>query len=322
MKLHQLTLLAIAFISLFSCNSGDEKIDELFENTERGAILRTVQIIENSIPIAIENGQTTTPDNAGLAVILEEQDVKDGDLLESIDVFVSFKDNSEIGDSSGAVTDEIFLKNIPASAFTRGEFGLPRVDLEVSVDEMMSVLNLTTNAIFGGDTFTTRVALKLTEGRTFSATDANGNIASGSFYNSPFQYVTPVVCELPETSFVGDYLIEEITPLVDGPTLADGTVVTVEIGDTPTERFFNTTNYPDYCSSLNAFKFQFVCGEIVVPLQNSVCACNSGADFFGPSTTPANYDAADDTVFLITFSNDVQTDCAAPVDTTYRLTKQ
>ena len=322
MNIRKLLFTALTGCILFSCGDDDKVTDTVQENVETGAVLRTIEIVENSIPIAIENGQTTIADNARLSIILEEQDLEEGALLESVDVYTIFSDGSpDTGDTAMAITEEVFLGNIPADLFTVGPFGLPRIDFSLEASELISAVNLTPDALFGGDTFTTRFALNLTDGRTFSTNNAGGIITAG-FFNSPFQYITPVVCNLDTDSFVGDYLIEEITPYVDGPTFADGSVVEVTVGNTDTERVFFTTNYPDYCSTLNDFVLLFVCGEIIIPTQESNCACSSGAGFFGPTDSPANYDANDDSVFFISFLNDVESDCAPPEVTTYKFTKQ
>ncbi|MFT5861563.1 MAG: hypothetical protein ACI828_000205 [Flavobacteriales bacterium] len=322
MKTSKFLALLLTGALFFTCSSDEKTVDNVISDTEIGAVLRTIEIIDNSIPIAIENGQTQTAEGAQLSMIIEEQDVKNGDLLESVDVYITFKDGSPLtGDSSNAITEEVFVKNIPAGEFSDGPFGLPRATVTITALDMLSKVNLTPESLFGGDTFTTRFALNLTDGRIFSSDNAGG-IITGGFFSSPFQYRTPVVCNLETTAFVGDYLLEEITPYVDGPTFDDGSVVTVEIGDTDTERFFLTSNYPDYCSTPNDFRFLFVCGEIVIPTQESNCACGNGADFFGASDSPANYDATDDSVLFISFLNDTLSDCGPPVITTYKLTKQ
>lgn len=323
MKL-KFTLLLIALMALTfqSCTEEDNTIDNVFDGVTSGAVLRTVEIYDNSIPINIVGSEVTIPDGAQLSALLEMQDAEGGDLLGSVDVFVSFTDGSpDTGDTSNAITETVPLRTIQAEAFEEGPFGLPRYTLTVTADELLNTLNLVPENIFGGDVFEISLSLNLTDGRVFNSDNTAGVVTTG-FFQSPFLYNTPVVCDLPEGSFTGMYLIEEITEYVDGPTFDDGSVVSVEVGDTPTERFFLTANYPNYCSTLNDFVFQFVCGEIFVPFQESNCVCGDGTDFFGPSDSPANYDPNDDSVFFITFSNDTQTDCGPPVDTTYRLTKQ
>ena len=324
MNFRKLLYIPLFAILAISCDDDEQNTtDFVQENVESGAVLRTITTDSNVIPIAISNGMTSTAAGAGLNITVEEQDAQGGDLLAGMDVFISFTDGSaDQGDSTSAITEEILVKSIAASEFSDGPFGLPRYSLEITATEMLSTLNLTPDNIFGGDVFTTRLLLKLTDGREFSTNNAGGIITAG-FFNSPFRYATPIVCDLPTESFVGNYLIEELTPYVDGPTLSDGAVVELVIGENDdTIRTFATTNYPDYCSSLSDFTLQFVCGEIVTPTQNSVCACSSGAGFFGPATTVENYDASDDTVFLVSFLNDVETDCGSPAITTYRFTKQ
>ena len=323
MKL-KITLLLVALMALTfqSCTEEDNTIDNVFDGVTSGAVLRTVEILDNSIPISIQDGVVTIPDGAKLSAILEMQDAEGGALLSSVDVAISFEDGSpDTGDSSGATQGFVPLRTIQKESFEEGPFGLPRYTLNVTAEELLSNLNLSPENIFGGDVFDVALTLNLSDGRVFNSDNTAGVVTTG-FFNSPFAYQTPVVCDLPEGSFTGMYLLEEITEYVDGPTFDDGSIVEVTEGDTPTERLFFTANYPDYCSTLNDFVFQFVCGEIVVPFQESNCVCADGTDFFGPAEVPSNYDPADDSVFFITFSNDTQSDCGAPQDTTYKLTKQ
>lgn len=297
---------------LSSCdNSPNLTIDQVLDGVESGAVLRTINVISGELPIGVSGSQ--------FSVEIEEQDNQDGDLLASVDVFVNFTDNST--ENGTITTTETQVGNVDASEFTDGPFGLPRAIITVTLDEMTSALGIDQADLFGGDVFVVRLAVNLTDGRTFSVNNAGG-IITGGFFNSPFQYLPTVICPLEETSFVGNYLIEEITPYVDGPTFDDGSIVEVFVGDFSTERFFFTSNYPDYCTTPNDFRFTMVCGTVIVPLQESNCACSSGADYFGPAQVPSTYDPTEDSVFFVTFENDVQSDCAPPVDTTYQFTKQ
>ena len=129
------------------------------------------------------------------------------------------------------------------------------------------------------------------------------------------------VCPVDETLFTGMYLIEEIVPVPYGPALQSGDVL--EITADGLKRTFNTINFPYYCSVPIPFSFNLVCNEFVVPLQDTNCACWDGTNYYGPSTIGnAVYDINDDSVFEINFTNDVQSDCGSPTQTTYRFTKQ
>ena len=149
-----------------------------------------------------------------------------------------------------------------------------------------------------------------------SFSDETAVISPTTLEVSVFQF-----CPIAPGLFTGNYLIEELTPFVDGPTLSHNTVVTL-VATSETGRRFATKNFPNYCNTNMNFNFSLVCGEVIVAsnLQGN-CSCN-GAFFFGPATTPSTYNVADDSVFEMTFTNDVTGDCGAAVQTTYRFTKQ
>jgi hypothetical protein len=125
-----------------------------------------------------------------------------------------------------------------------------------------------------------------------------------------------------EADFTGSFLIEQLTPFVDGPTLSDGTVVEViNVAGSATQRSFLTANYADYCDTPNEFIFDLVCGQVLLPNNRSNCSCGENL-FFTNADIPSTYNPADDSTFELTFTDDAFTDCGDPVQTTYRFTKQ
>jgi hypothetical protein len=124
---------------------------------------------------------------------IEEQDNQDGALLESVDVYVTFKDNSDIaGDSSPANTSEVLAFNIPASEFSPDQFGLPATTINMPLSQLLSLVGLSNDdQIYVDDTWTVRLSLNLTDGRIFSDYNAGG-IITGGFFNSPFLYLVTV----------------------------------------------------------------------------------------------------------------------------------
>ncbi len=171
------------------------------------------------------------------------------------------------------------------------------------------------------DQFSVRFELVLSDGRRFSSAQNSGTLTQ-TFFASPFLYTPTVTCQVTANQFVGNYLIEQTTPYVDGPTLSDGTVVTLVVGTTSVERVFQTANYAAYCSTLAPFKFNLECGKVSIPNQSSNCVCASGDDWFTDPLVKSTYDINDDSVFEITFTDDAQSDCGSPTQTTYRFTKQ
>jgi len=134
------------------------------------------------------------------------------------------------------------------------------------------------------------------------------------------------VCPVDENFFVGTYLMEQVSDLVDGPTLSTGTIVEVQINEddeTGLSRMFSTQHYPDYCPDFTPFIVNLFCNEFIVPVQNSLCFCNSGDSWFGPAETPDTYSITEgDDELFISFADDVQADCGATVVTRYKFTKQ
>jgi len=129
-------------------------------------------------------------------------------------------------------------------------------------------------------------------------------------------------CPVPETFFTGSYLIEQVSPYIDGPSLSDGAVVNVTAEGT--KRTFSTQNYPDYCAPYMDFSFDLNCNNIVVDILDSVCSCGDGSAWFGPAMgANATYDiSAGDAVMYVTFADDRQQNCGPTQDTTYKFTKQ
>ena len=130
------------------------------------------------------------------------------------------------------------------------------------------------------------------------------------------------VCPVPAGFFTGNYLIEQTTPQIDGYSLSHGSVVEVTApGETARE--FQTEAYITYCAgTFFAFEINLVCNELVVPLGNTSCSCGNAVDWWGPATVHETYDITDDQIVFLTFTDDVQTNCGAPAQTTYRFTKQ
>jgi len=188
----QIKYLSIAFIAPFllftGCDDGDKIANQIFDEAARGVALRTIEVLDNEIAINLDGSL----DPAGrFAVILEEQDQEDGALLGSVEVFIGFEDNTSGGVDNS--TAEVLAETIPASSFSPGEFGLPVIEYAISGQEMQTVLGLSGDQIMGGDQFSIRFEVVLTDGRRFSAADNTGTL-TGNFFRSPFLYNATIVC--------------------------------------------------------------------------------------------------------------------------------
>lgn len=179
-NIFKLTLLS--FIGLMvSCSDTDRPVDEVFDGTTRGAVLRT---LESSTDLPIGEG------GDDFSLLLEIQDGADGNLADFIEVYVEFQDNTpENGTNPKA---EALFQTIPSSAFITGE-RLPRAEVNISLNDLEDFFNLSEDDYTGGDRFVVRLELHTTDGRVFTDNNTNA-IINGPFYRSPFRYNANVVC--------------------------------------------------------------------------------------------------------------------------------
>lgn len=311
------TILAGTVLFFASCEDGDQVFDQIQSNVERGAVLRTVDLTSNELPIGKAD--------ARFAATLEAQTQEEGDNVSQIEVYVGFRDNTvEEGAEDKDVAEALF-STIPSSEFYTGEFGYPRVDVSVALSEMLNFTGVAEEDLFGGDQFEVRFELVLDDGRRFSFADNSGTL-TGSFFSSPFLYTPTVVCPVESDMFVGQYMIEQVTPgIFASNTWGDGTIVELSIGETSTQRVFSAVYLPDFGigNGPREFKFDLVCETVLVPGgQASGLQCSGGILFGPPQDNPVGlYDKDDDTTFTIVFRDDETDDCGGGVDAEVRLTK-
>jgi hypothetical protein len=186
---HLKTVLAGTALLFAACEEGDLPIDAITGAEQRGAVLRTVEILESEI---LFNVATSSLAGGNFTVILEAQDEEDGALLSEVEVYFGFRDNTE---EAGADNDkdEVLVETIAASAFAAGPFGLPRYQYTTTADAIQTALNLPGSEIFGGDQFTVRFEMVLTDGRRYSFANNTGTL-TGAFYNARFLHTADIVC--------------------------------------------------------------------------------------------------------------------------------
>lgn len=320
-KILKFSLILTLIISFNSCSEGDVVIDSVLDNTTSGAVLRTITPATNQFAIG-------TPDfeNIGFSVEIEEQDNQNGALLDNVQVYVSFRDDSE-----GTTTNESLFTTVDASAFnTSTEFGLPRYTLNMTAGDMLGLSSVTEDDLFGGDIFFIRLVLNLTDGRSFSNDNAGPSI-TGGFFSSPFIYAVNVVCAIPEDYMQGAYLMERISDGEDpffpnyGQAFTEaGQLVT--IGGEGAERIFDFSFFPTSFDFAQVMTLTLSCGDILVrgTASSGTLGCGGGSIEQSTGEVPSTYALDNDAVIEIDFL-DFEPDAGCgtgnyPV--TIRLTKQ
>jgi len=306
----KIALLSCALV-FTACEESDNVFDQIVEAEQRGAVLRTVNLISNDLPIGDASGN--------FSVELEVQDQENGALVSSVEVFIGFNDNTEnIG--PGTNVAEALFGSVSSSMFTIGEFGLPRFTYSVTLPEMLSFVGRSDMDITGGDQFTVRFELVLSDGRRFSAADNSGTL-TGSFFSSPFLYTPTVICPL-GADFFGTYDLSLANPGVfGGGVFTEGNVEVSSVGTTIRE--IATVNYPQFGGFNRTFQFDLICDAVVVlPEQDQSLECTAGVPLiYNPSTNTTMYDANDDSSLTIIFLEDTEGTCGGPVEVTFTLTK-
>lgn len=201
-----------ALVFTFACDTEpDNTIYDVLE-FEKGAVLRTI-----SLESAILN--SSVPESEFI-VTVEAQDLQDGGLLESVDVFVRLRDLTP--DNGTNDVSSAFIKTYDASEFTTGPVGLPRITINVTYAEAFAALGVPASSIAPGDVFVIELNLNLTDGRIFGPASSNGTL-TGVFFRSPFAYNALISCS-PEP---GTYRLDIQDAFGDG-LQSDGIVVSID----------------------------------------------------------------------------------------------
>lgn len=221
-----ITTLFVALLVVASCEDSDQVVDQVVADTTRGSVLRTI----NQEGSFFDRNDTST----SWMVEFEHQDQEDGALLEKVDFYIGFDDNTDDEDEPRFNGDqsrpEVLVQTIQASEFTIGEFGFPRASVARTFAESLTTLGLVDGEFDGGDRILFRLETTLTDGRVFSNDDNTGTI-TGSFFASPFLYPLVIKC-VPTAPVPGDYVIEINDSFGDG---WDGAFITVTIDGVATE---------------------------------------------------------------------------------------
>ncbi len=182
-------LLAGIALLFAACADADKVFDDVQANITRGAVLRTLETISSELAIDTQNGGVLAGE--AFSIVIQEQDQQNGALLSAVEVFIGYDDNNT--DDGSSAKAEVMSETIPAASFAVDEFGLPRYEYSITAEEMKTITGITDAEIIGGDAYTIRLELVLTDGRRFTDKDNSGTI-TGSFYSSPFLYSATIVC--------------------------------------------------------------------------------------------------------------------------------
>ncbi len=290
-------------ILMLSCNTDDKAVDVVFDEVFQGAFLRTVAV--NNLEFDVNNPESV------FSVVFEEQDEVNGGLLDFVDVFVAFEDNTiNAGDLS---TQRVLIERLERDDFSAGPGpeALPRHTLEYSFSQLMQITGLTPGNVSCKDQFVITLELQLTDGFRYTQETANALIlANNTFFSSPFSYTITVVEPIDPALFIGTY---SFTSILDGPLgpsfIPDGPTVEVTRGHSPNTRFvrlsYRITRRPP-----RVYEFTIACDEIFFgknQLSSTIGKCRPDQPdtgdliLLGPDVVNATIAPGDDSGFELWF---------------------
>jgi hypothetical protein len=207
MKLYRFLIITLAFTAIaVSCRDAEPNIP--FNVFNHGAYARTINVASGTYNFF-------DLQNSAFTATIQIVDERDGDLLQSVDVYVRHRRGQTL-------SPEVLVKTLAASAFTKtpaapqpgtatptgredGKAGraYPTTTFSVSATEASGLTGPTLANIQGADAYEIRLVLNLTDGRSFTNTNSSADIQGGPFYASPFFYRASVVC--PSNNLQGTY---------------------------------------------------------------------------------------------------------------------
>ncbi len=287
----------ISCLVLFSCSTDDKAIDQVFEGITYGSWLRTIQFEQADLDV--------TNLTSEFSVTLEEQDFEDGALLEYVEVYISFKDNTTaVGDFS---TQEVALATYTKDQFVVGSVGLPRIDVKFTLANLLAATNLNIAQIACKDQFIMRFEVFLIDGRSFTVgSGAPCIIAFETYFSSPYRFLINLVEPINPDLFTGVYLYTSELNGQFGPTFGPSQLVEVFKGEDINTRYFQIPAPPGASNFGNSrkFKFTIACDEIIfwenqLKKLNQNCSEIGNEILLGPGSQNATLDPLEDSVFEI-----------------------
>jgi len=333
---HLFLLVLLVSIGVACDDNPDEfpvDTDELIDPDNTGGFVRIVSVESGAFNVF-------DLDNSEFGITIEVDDAENGGQMESVEFFVTYKDNAlqTAGDS-----DKVALFTLEPSDFTvNEESGLPRTSVTISANEAIAATGISASDVGVEDSFDFEWTLNMTNGNSFNADNSGQNIRGGAFFNSPFFQSVPVGVAIPQDSFVGTYTMSQDAPTTSGTAAAfagglvfddDGDLdITVELAIDPNNTLSGRTFSAAYLAALGfgpgnySFNLSIdpFTGNNVVnwPDQGTGLACSSGI-VLGEPETRGTYDIDDDSEFTIRFVDDPTQDCGAgSQEVQFTLTKQ
>lgn len=282
---------------LFSCSDDEKAIDRVLDGITYGSWLRTIEFQQADIDL--------TNLESEFSVTMEQQDFEDGALLEYVDVYIQFKDNTIDGQDFS--TQEVSLTTYTKDQFVTGSVGLPRITIKYTLAQLLAATGLNIAQIACKDQFVMRFDVFLNDGRSFTVgSGAPCIIAFETYFSSPYRFLINLVEPLNPELFTGTYLYSTVKEGPFGPTFGPSQLIEITKGENINTRYFQVPAPPGapFFGIPRKFKFSLTCDQVVfwenqLKKLNQNCTERGNEPLLGPGTQNAPIDPLEDSVFEI-----------------------
>ena len=229
---------------------------------------------------------------------MEEQDIEEGALLESVEIEIRYIDNTP--DNGDASTAFVAANSLLPADFSTGPNGLPITDLKFTFSELLNLTGVSFGEVECKDQFRIDLKVRLKDGRVYTTSNSGGTVVNNTgFFKSPFSYLINIVEPIVETAFTGTYEMSSIKDGIYGPTFIDPQIITVTKGHSNNVRIFEAQTV----NGGVVIEFSVVCDAAVITrYQKMGIGCTldqSDQVLLGPDSEPGLIDPNDDAVLEI-----------------------
>lgn len=291
----KLLFLFLGGLLCMQCSDDDKAIDQVFEGVTYGSFLRTVDFVQADFNIDEPESRFTA--------IVEQQDFEDGGLLKEIEVYAQYIDRDS---GNGSIADtEVFLDLIKKEDIDTGPVGLPRFNLDYSLNEVLQALSVPVSATSCGDQIVLRLLIRLQDDRTFTVgSGASCIIAFETYFSSPYRYAIPLVRPIADDLFTGTYWYSSVKDGPFGPTFGPPHLVEITAGPSQNVRKIQFPGPPESPTNGRPRSFYFTVGcnesffwENQLRKLNANCSELANDILLGPDVDYAPLSPLEDAVF-------------------------
>jgi hypothetical protein len=188
-NIKKFSILMVLGLFVMACKTEMVEVIDL-NSLENGGYIRTV----SPYPVAATTFNYSLANMAGtkMEFVAEAVTPNKGAAFANYDLSIKFVDATPANGTKTGTAQA--LKSIAATSFAKdATTGYPRATIAITGAEALAASKVAQADMSDGDRFEITGTMKLTDGKSFTASNTGLNITGGAFYSSPFFYRVNVI---------------------------------------------------------------------------------------------------------------------------------